>query len=92
VSKAALLALTRQLAVELAPKVRANAVAPGPVLPPPHATPSRIQAEADRTLLGHWGSPDDVTRAVRYLIEADFVTGDVVTVDGGQRYGHFKAR
>lgn len=91
VGKAALLALTRQLALELAPTVRANAVAPGPVLPPPNSTPQGEAAAAARTLLGRWGSPDDVTRAVRYLIEADYVTGDVITVDGGERYGHRKS-
>ena len=90
VGKAALLALTRQLALELAPTIRANAVAPGPVLPPPGYDERRAEAAAARTLLGRWGSPDDVARAVRYLIEADYVTGDVVTVDGGERYGHRK--
>jgi 3-oxoacyl-[acyl-carrier protein] reductase/pteridine reductase len=92
VSKAALLALTRQLALELAPTIRANAVAPGPVLPPPNYNEKRAQAAADKTLLGRWGSPEDVALAVRYLIEADYVTGDVMTVDGGQRYGHTKPR
>jgi NAD(P)-dependent dehydrogenase (short-subunit alcohol dehydrogenase family) len=90
VSKAALLALTRQLALELAPTIRANAVAPGPVLPPPDANRQSVAAAAERTLLGRWGSPDDVAKAVRYLIEADFVTGDVITVDGGERFGHRK--
>lgn len=92
VSKAALLALTRQLALELAPTVRANAVAPGPVLPPPNSTPQREATSAARTLLGRWGSPEDVARAVRYLIDADYVTGDVVTVDGGERYGRYKPK
>lgn len=92
VSKAALLALTRQLALELAPTVRANAVAPGPVLPPPNSTPEREAASAARTLLGRWGSPEDVARAVRYLIEADYVTGEVMTVDGGERYGRYKPK
>lgn len=87
VGKAALLGLTRQLALELAPTIRANAVAPGLVLPPPNASAQRVAAGAARTLLGRWGSPDDVARAVRYLIEADFVTGDVITVDGGERCG-----
>lgn len=90
VGKAALLALTRQLALELAPTVRANAVAPGPVLPPPNSTAQREAATAARTLLGRWGSPEDVAAAVRYLIEADYVTGEVLTVDGGERYGHRK--
>ncbi len=87
VGKAALLALTRQLAVELAPAIRVNAVAPGPVLPPPDANPRHTAAAARRTLLKRWGEPEDVALAVKYLLEADYVTGDVVTVDGGERYG-----
>jgi NAD(P)-dependent dehydrogenase (short-subunit alcohol dehydrogenase family) len=85
VAKAGLLALTRQLALELAPAVRVNAIAPGNVLPPPGTTPERAASLARRSLLGRWGSPDDVARALLYLVEADFVTGDVLTVDGGER-------
>jgi len=92
VSKAALLALTRQLALELGPTIRANAVAPGPVLPPPNYRDRAYQAAAQRALLERWGSAEDVAKAVRYLIEADYVTADVVTVDGGERYGHRKSR
>lgn len=90
VGKAGLLALTRQLALELAPTVRVNAVAPGLVLPPPDMDERRARGLAERTLLGRWGEPADVARAVRYLIEADYVTGEVLAVDGGERYGHRK--
>ncbi len=91
VGKAGLLALTRQLALELAPTVRVNAVAPGAVLPPDDYTPAKIQAiSSKKTLLDRWGTPADVTRAVRYLIEADYVTGDVLTVDGGERHAQHK--
>lgn len=85
VGKAGLLALTHQLALELAPTIRANAVAPGPVLPPPNATESQAAASAGRTLLERWGSPEDVAQAVKYLIEADYVTGEVIRVDGGEQ-------
>lgn len=88
VSKAGLLAFTRQLALELAPTVRVNAVAPGPVLPPPEYDEQRAAKAAAGTLLKRWGTPEDVARAVRYLLEADYVTADVITVDGGERYGH----
>lgn len=88
VSKAALLAFTKQLALELAPTVRANAVAPGPVLPPPNANERSTAKTAQGTLLQRWGTPEDVALAVRYLIEADYVTADVITVDGGERFGH----
>jgi NAD(P)-dependent dehydrogenase (short-subunit alcohol dehydrogenase family) len=91
VGKAGLLALTRQLALELAPTVRVNAVAPGAVLPSENYTPAKIEAVAHKkTLLDRWGTPDDVTRAVRYLLEADYVTGDVLTVDGGERQAQHK--
>jgi 3-oxoacyl-[acyl-carrier protein] reductase/pteridine reductase len=90
--KAGLLALTRQLALELAPTIRANAVAPGPVLPPPGSNERQEAASAQRTLLERWGSPTDVALAVKYLIEADYATGDVITVDGGERYGHNKRK
>lgn len=86
IGKAALLALTRQLALELAPAVRVNAVAPGPVLPPPGYSEEQIARIAQRTLLGRWGTPDDVAEAVLFLIRADYITGEVITVDGGERY------
>lgn len=88
VGKAGLLAMTRQLALELAPTVRANAVAPGPVLPPPGYSEEQQAASARRTLLGRWGSPEDVALAVKFLIESEFITGEVITVDGGERFGH----
>jgi NAD(P)-dependent dehydrogenase (short-subunit alcohol dehydrogenase family) len=88
VSKAALLAFTRQLALELAPTIRANAVAPGPVLPAPNQSAASKAEAAVSTMLKRWGTPEDVALAVRYLIEADFVTADVVTVDGGERHAN----
>lgn len=92
VGKSGLLALTRQLAFELAPTVRVNAVAPGIVLPPPNYSERRQTASAQRNLLERWGSPTDVAKAVKYLLEADFVTGEVVTVDGGERLGPPKSQ
>jgi pteridine reductase len=92
VGKAGLLAMTRQLALELAPTVRANAVAPGPVLPPPGYSEEQQAASAGRTLLGRWGTPQDVALAVKFLVEADYITGEVITVDGGERFGHNKRK
>ena len=92
VGKAGLLALTRQLALELAPTVRVNAVAPGPVLPPPHLSEAGIARMAQDTLLNRWGTPEDVAHAVRYLIQAEYVTGEVLVVDGGERFGHRKPK
>ena len=90
VGKAALLALTRQLALELAPAVQVNAVAPGPVLPVPGSSPAGNAETARGTLKGRWGKPGDVADAVVYLVRADYVTGEVLVVDGGQRFGPYK--
>jgi 3-oxoacyl-[acyl-carrier protein] reductase/pteridine reductase len=87
VGKTAQLALTRQLALELAPAVRANAVAPGLVLPPPGADRATVDRMAEEALLKRWGSAGDVAEAVLFLIRSDYITGEVIVVDGGQRYG-----
>ena len=84
VSKAGLIALTRGLAKALAPAVQVNAVAPGAVLLPEGTTPDERQRAIHRVPLDRLGSPEDIVRAVVYLIENDFVTGEVLTVDGGQ--------
>ena len=89
VSKAAMMAMTRQWALELAPAVRVNAVAPGPVLPPPDYSPERIDSVADMTLLDG-GAPEDVAEAVLYFVRAGYVTGDILFIDGGERFGHRK--
>jgi NAD(P)-dependent dehydrogenase (short-subunit alcohol dehydrogenase family) len=90
VGKSALLALTRQLAIDLAPYVRANAIAPGPILPPEDYSPEKIKRTAAKTLLNTWGAPEDISKAVNFLIESDYINADVITVDGGERYGHRK--
>ncbi len=86
VGKAGLLALTRQLALELAPTIRVNAVAPGRILPPVGFTQAQIDRGAQRSLLGHWGTPDDAAQAVLFLIRSSYITGEVIVVDGGERY------
>jgi NAD(P)-dependent dehydrogenase (short-subunit alcohol dehydrogenase family) len=90
VGKAALLALTRQLALELAPAVQVNAVAPGPILPPPSYSEGQRARVASRTLKDRWGTPQDVTEAVLYLIQAEYITGEVIMVDGGEHLGRYK--
>lgn len=84
VGKAGLLNLTYAMAIELAPAVRVNAVAPGPVLPPPGYSEKQVQARAARTLLGRWGSPEDVAGAVLFLVQANYITGTVIEVNGGE--------
>ena len=83
-SKAGLVSLTKYLAVELAPTVRVNAIAPGTVLLPDGAPPEKRQWAEDKSLLKRVGSPDDVARLVEFLIESDFATGSVYFMDGGR--------
>jgi 3-oxoacyl-[acyl-carrier protein] reductase/pteridine reductase len=90
VGKSALLALSRQLSLELAPTVTVNAVAPGPVLPPPDYDDERIAQTAKRTLLNRWGTAEDVAETVLFFIKSDYITGEVLTVDGGEHFGHRK--
>ena len=90
VGKGAILSLTRQLALELAPTIRANAVVPGPALRPLDYDDETYQRVADDTLLERWGTPEEMAHAVLFLVEADYITGEVITVDGGQRFGHRK--
>jgi len=83
-SKAALASLTETLALELAPRVRVNAVAPGTVLWPASYTVAERRRLAARIPLGRAGRPEDVAQAIRYLAGAPFVTGVVLPVDGGR--------
>lgn len=85
--KAALEGLTRALAIELAPQVRVNAVAPGPIAWPENDlfdTDARARI-IEHTLLRREGDPGDIARTVRFLIgEAPYITGQVIAVDGGR--------
>ena len=86
-SKAALLMMTKSLALELAPDIRVNAVAPGAILWPEHEAidGARQAAIIARTPLARTGTPDDIAEAVHWLLSsARFTTGEVVHVDGGR--------
>jgi pteridine reductase len=84
ISKAGVLQLTRALARKLAPAIRVNAVIPGAVLLPEHWTKEDADKLIRTTPLARLGTPEDVARAVVYLLESDYVTGDAVIVDGGR--------
>ena len=85
VSKTGVVGLTRALAVELAPEVCVNAIAPGPVLPPDKTTASERRALAKSVPLLRLGSPTDIAEAALFLVEqTDYITGTVLTVDGGR--------
>jgi len=83
-TKGGLITLTKSLARDFAPKVSANAVAPGPVLAPPDMGEEEKASIAKTTALGRWGKPEDVANAVIFLVENDFVNGIVLVVDGGR--------
>ena len=84
VAKAGVKALTEALALELAPAILVNAIAPGPILPPPDLSDQEKQEVADATPIGRWGGELEIARAVVALIETDFVTGETIRVDGGR--------
>jgi pteridine reductase len=84
VSKAALIAVNRGLAKAYAPEIQVNAIAPGPVLFPDYYTEEQKRSAVDRTLLKRAGSPGDVVNAVVFLIENDYITGEIIHVDGGR--------
>ena len=84
VAKGGLKHLMRTLALEAAPEVRVNAVAPGTVLPPADLDPATVNRLAQTVPLGRTGQPDDVADAVVYLAGAPFVTGQEIKVDGGR--------
>jgi len=84
VSKAGLHWLTTTLAQGLAPRIRVNAVAPGPTLRNERQSEADFRRQRDATILGSGAEPQDVCAAVRYLLEAPAVTGQMIAVDGGQ--------
>ncbi len=86
-SRNALWWATRTLAQALAPRIRVNGVGPGPTLPSIHQSEADFAAEAANTLLQRRGSPEAVADAVRWLVEAELVTGQMIAVDGGQHLG-----
>lgn len=83
-AKAGLEALTRVLARGLAPEIQVNAIAPGSILPPDDWGEKERADLVKRTALKRLGSPEDVVRAVYFLLESDYMTGSTVVVDGGR--------
>lgn len=83
-SKAALLALTRSLALALAPQVQVNAIAPGHVLAPDGDEGAYEARVRERIPLARIGTPDEVVKAALYALQSDFLTGEVIHVTGGE--------
>jgi NAD(P)-dependent dehydrogenase (short-subunit alcohol dehydrogenase family) len=85
VAKRGVIGLTEALALELAAdRILVNAVAPGPILAPPGTSDSEFEAVEKATPLGKWGGGGEIARAVLFLLETDFTTGETIRVDGGR--------
>jgi NAD(P)-dependent dehydrogenase (short-subunit alcohol dehydrogenase family) len=84
-AKGGIVTMTKAFARELAPFVRVNAIAPGPIMPPDYLSTDEIQESREGTLVGRWGAPTDIASAVSFLVEGtDFITGVILPVDGGR--------
>jgi NAD(P)-dependent dehydrogenase (short-subunit alcohol dehydrogenase family) len=83
-SKSALWSATRMLAQAMGPHIRVNAVGPGPILQSVHQTPEEFEAERRDTLLQRVTTPEEIAAAVRFLLDASAVTGQMIALDAGQ--------
>ncbi len=84
VSKAALWTLTQTLALALAPRIRVNAIGPGPALPSPRQTAEQFARQCAMVPLGRGTSPEEVARAVLVILSLPAMTGQMIALDGGQ--------
>jgi NAD(P)-dependent dehydrogenase (short-subunit alcohol dehydrogenase family) len=84
VSKASVAALTEAHALEFAPEILVNAIAPGPIAPPPNLTTEENAKVVNATPLRRWGGAEEIAKTVLFLVETDFVTGECIRVDGGR--------
>jgi pteridine reductase len=83
-SKAAVVGLTESLALDLAPEVLVNVIAPGPILMPPDLSAAENAEVIDATPLRRWGGAAEIAKTVLFLVESEFVTGECIRVDGGR--------
>lgn len=91
-SKSALWTLTQTLALALAPRVRVNAIGPGPTLPSPRQTPEQFERQARMMPLERGTSPEEIADAVRFIMDAPAMTGQMIALDGGQHLGWEQTR
>ena len=83
-TKAALIAMTKSLAQALAPDIQVNAIAPGLILPPPGQGREYLERAASGIPAQRPGSAGEIVKALLYLLESDFVTGELIYVTGGE--------
>jgi NAD(P)-dependent dehydrogenase (short-subunit alcohol dehydrogenase family) len=83
-SKMALWSVTRTLAQALAPRVRVNAIGPGPVLKSAHQTDEEFRRQCEATILGRGTTPGEIAEAIRFILNAPAMTGQMIALDGGQ--------
>lgn len=83
-AKSAVVGLTKSLAKELAPGILVNAIAPGPIIRPPDLSESDNTEALSDTPLGRWGGGEEIAKGVMYLLDSDFITGQVLYIDGGR--------
>jgi NAD(P)-dependent dehydrogenase (short-subunit alcohol dehydrogenase family) len=84
ISKAGLWSATRTLAQALAPRIRVNAIGPGPILQSVHQTDAEFAAECAGTLLKRGSSPHEIAAAIGFLLDSPAITGQLIALDGGQ--------
>ena len=83
-TKAAVIAMTKSMALALAPNIQVNAIAPGLILPPPGRDQSYLKQKAEQIPAQRVGSPKEIANTLLYLLHSDFVTGDLLFVTGGE--------
>lgn len=87
VAKMGLWTLTRTLALALAPKIRVNAIGPGPTLPSPRQSDEHFSAQSAAMPLGHGATPDEIAAAALYILSSPSMTGQMIALDGGEHLG-----
>lgn len=87
VAKMGLWTLTRTMALALAPKIRVNAIGPGPTLPSPRQSDEHFSAQSAAMPLGHGATPDEIAGAALYILSSPSMTGQMIALDGGEHLG-----
>jgi NAD(P)-dependent dehydrogenase (short-subunit alcohol dehydrogenase family) len=87
VSKAALWTLTQTMALALAPRIRVNGIGPGPTLPSPRQSAAQFERQCASLPLRRGASPEEIAAAVRFILDAPALTGQMIALDGGQHLG-----